>query len=101
MSWIEATVEETVIQPSTPEGAIRKRGKFVYEYTFLFKVEQQEEIVGKIRQLIDQQREIPYHRPVNNIKIIRMKLVSSCIGCREDQPNQQAHMDPGGCLYVD
>ena len=23
----------------------------------------------------------------------------SCQGCREDQPNQIAHMDPGGCLY--
>ena len=23
----------------------------------------------------------------------------SCQGCLEDQPNQLAHMDPGGCLY--
>lgn len=23
----------------------------------------------------------------------------SCWGCREDQPNQMAHMDPGGCLH--
>ena len=23
----------------------------------------------------------------------------SCIGCLHDQPNQLAHMDPGGCLY--
>ena len=23
----------------------------------------------------------------------------SCQGCREDQPNQMAHMEPGGCLY--
>lgn len=23
----------------------------------------------------------------------------SCWGCREDQPNQLAHMEPGGCLY--
>ena len=22
----------------------------------------------------------------------------TCSGCREDQPNQQAHMGPGGCL---
>jgi len=22
-----------------------------------------------------------------------------CWGCKEDQPNQLAHMDPGGCLY--
>ena len=24
---------------------------------------------------------------------------SCCWGCKEDQPNQMAHMDPGGCLY--
>lgn len=23
----------------------------------------------------------------------------TCWGCMEDQPNQLAHMDPGGCLY--
>jgi len=23
----------------------------------------------------------------------------TCWGCREDQPNQLAHMDKGGCLY--
>jgi hypothetical protein len=26
---------------------------------------------------------------------------SSCWGCREHQPNQMAHMDPGGCLCID
>ena len=26
---------------------------------------------------------------------------SLCWGCREGQPNQLAHMDPGGCLYQD
>jgi len=26
-------------------------------------------------------------------------LTTKCIGCIEDQPNQLAHMDPGGCLY--
>jgi len=25
----------------------------------------------------------------------------TCIGCRENQPNQLAHMDYGGCLYMD
>lgn len=24
---------------------------------------------------------------------------STCWGCREGQPNQLAHMDPGGCLH--
>lgn len=23
----------------------------------------------------------------------------TCSGCRDNQPNQMAHMDPGGCLY--
>ncbi len=26
---------------------------------------------------------------------------SACWGCRENQPNQAAHMDPGGCLWQD
>jgi len=25
----------------------------------------------------------------------------TCVGCRELQPNQQAHMQPGGCLYTE
>lgn len=28
-----------------------------------------------------------------------VKIENVCIGCRTDQPNQLAHMDPGGCLY--
>ncbi len=24
----------------------------------------------------------------------------TCIGCLEDQPNQLAHMGPGGCLHI-
>lgn len=27
--------------------------------------------------------------------------IPTCSGCLSDQPNQLAHMDPGGCLYVD
>jgi hypothetical protein len=26
-------------------------------------------------------------------------LKLTCQGCIEEQPNQQAHMDVGGCLY--
>lgn len=26
--------------------------------------------------------------------------VSTCWGCRENQPNQMAHTDPGGCLFA-
>ncbi len=27
--------------------------------------------------------------------------IITCQGCLENQPNQQAHMDFGGCLYLD
>jgi len=27
--------------------------------------------------------------------------ISTCLGCRENQPNQLAHVDYGGCLYVE
>ena len=26
---------------------------------------------------------------------------TTCSGCRDNQPNQLAHMDPGGCLYTE
>jgi hypothetical protein len=26
--------------------------------------------------------------------------IFECLGCLEKQPNQLAHMDPSGCLYV-
>ena len=26
-------------------------------------------------------------------------IPQTCWGCKEDQPNQLAHTDPGGCLY--
>ena len=25
--------------------------------------------------------------------------IVTCVGCLDDQPNQQAHMDEGGCMY--
>lgn len=31
-------------------------------------------------------------------QIMMIQLVSNCPGCRENQPNQEAHMVPGGCL---
>jgi len=30
-----------------------------------------------------------------------MNTTKQCQGCIDDQPNQQAHMNPGGCLYDD
>ena len=32
------------------------------------------------------------------ISLVNVKNIS-CQGCREDLPNQKAHMDYGGCLY--
>ena len=29
----------------------------------------------------------------------RSPILIGCWGCRENQPNQAAHVDPGGCLY--
>jgi len=33
--------------------------------------------------------------------ILRNVGISTCLGCRENQPNQLAHIDYGGCLYVE
>lgn len=29
------------------------------------------------------------------------KVHPTCLGCKEGQPNQLAHCDPGGCLYLE
>jgi len=42
------------------------------------------------------QWEAMLEEPVNT-----MKNDVLCWGCKEDQPNQLAHMDYGGCLYYD
>ena len=36
------------------------------------------------------------------VKIISLKIIPKCWGCQSDppQPNQLAHMDVNGCLYV-
>jgi hypothetical protein len=33
--------------------------------------------------------------------ILQYVGISTCLGCRENQPNQLAHIDYGGCLYVE
>lgn len=33
------------------------------------------------------------------LKVYGCKLPETCLGCLENQPNQLAHMDTGGCLY--
>jgi hypothetical protein len=77
---------------------------------YQLKVKVNEEIISKIRELLKHEEE-EEEEPKNNkkrnrdnyydIDITSIKLVSSCYGCRTDppQPGQQAHMDPGGCLY--
>ena len=35
------------------------------------------------------------------INVIKETTTTTCIGCLQDQPNQLAHMDIGGCLYQD
>lgn len=34
------------------------------------------------------------------VRILSLKVVPNCWGCRTEQPNQLAHMDPDGCLYI-
>lgn len=42
--------------------------------------------------------EQPLRRSSRIAKIEMEKMRNSCRGCREDQPNQLAHVGPGGCL---
>lgn len=34
------------------------------------------------------------------LKMYGCNLRATCQGCIDQQPNQLAHVDPGGCLYV-
>lgn len=105
MSWIEVTLEASIIPSSQDEKNETKKRKTdtetsenkIKEYTFLFKIGQNQEIMDKIRESIEYNEE---GHTCHNIKILSLKLVSDCWGCREDQPNQLAHMDYGGCLYT-
>jgi hypothetical protein len=42
-----------------------------------------------------------WHYQENEKMTNYMKSITKCSGCIENQPNQQAHMDIGGCLYKD
>lgn len=46
----------------------------------------------------EQQQQQPARRSSRIAKIEMEKMRNSCRGCREDQPNQLAHVGPGGCL---
>lgn len=37
----------------------------------------------------------------NNNPTVELPYISICRGCRDNQPNQLAHMGVGGCLYID
>lgn len=39
-------------------------------------------------------------RTESKFRLIRIESVSGCSGCRENQANQLAHCDYGGCLYL-
>ena len=83
MSWVKVSGMTEVDRILSP-----------FKYQFYVKPEQ--EIMDTINDLI--RKENPYLSQLeihfNSIKFI------SCMGCLEDQPNQLAHMDPGGCLYL-
>lgn len=34
-------------------------------------------------------------------RILEYQDRPTCVGCLEDQPNQLAHMGPGGCLHME
>lgn len=85
MSWIEVSFTATITKK---ENTGYKRKKIYTDHCLEFKVQINEEIMNKIKEVVD-----------GDIYIISIKLISSCSGCRSDQPNQLAHMDPGGCLY--
>ncbi len=95
MSWIEVTLEATTF------GKKRKtdtESSYINECTFTFEIEKNQEIMEKIRELIEERSP---NETCHDIKILSIKLVSACSGCRDDQPNQLAHTGPGGCLYMD
>ncbi|ARF09944.1 hypothetical protein Indivirus_6_10 [Indivirus ILV1] len=87
MSWIRV-----ILTTQSAQSQSKKRKVENDDNIFTLYVDQNEEIMDKINDLIGEEKGV-------NIKSIR--LISSCIGCREDQPNQLAHMEPGGCLYND
>jgi len=67
------------------------------KFKFEFKSEQRENIMEIIKNLLRDEG----FCMISNLKINSIKTIPSCWGCREDQPNQLAHMDYGGCMYDD
>lgn len=99
MNWFKVQLEATII---INYGFTREA--YIKEHTFVFCADQNEEIMDKLKELVKETEE--YICECNNIKILSIKTVSKCWACRKEedgyiQPNQLAHMDPGGCLYMD
>ena len=68
----------------------------ISSFEYQFHVEPGQEIMDIIKELIKKETSQPIHEI-----IIRSVKIITCLGCIEDQPNQLAHMDPGGCLYIE
>lgn len=95
MSTIQVIAEAITIQQGDVYG---KKKKCIAEYDYVFRVDLGEEIVTKLKEFIEEQDKCV----CNDIKIISIKLVSSCVGCRENKVGgQEEHMDFGGCLFID
>lgn len=101
MNWFKVQLEATV----TKNYGFTKEA-YIKDHTFIFCADQNEEIMDKLKELVVEETE-EYISECNNIKILSIKTVSKCLACRKEeedgyiQPNQLAHMDPGGCLYMD
>ena len=39
-----------------------------------------------------------YYKHGSKVTYVGKEVRTECWGCKENQPNQMAHMDPGGCL---
>ena len=66
-----------------------------HTYKYEFSVDHREEIIDKVKELLKEDGICV----LNNLQVKSIKILPSCSACREDQPNQLAHMDYGGCMY--
>lgn len=64
------------------------------KHTFFVSVKGPENIMKAI------ERELIASFPsIMDYNVLSITLAPTCSACREQQPNQFAHMEPGGCLY--
>ena len=75
------------------------------EKTYLYKKEIEEKGLKdlKSKDCLKDLNNLPNQTNTDDKKSNQIKeeeiYTCTCWGCLEDQPNQLAHMDPGGCLY--